>query len=369
MSKILLIEDERILRENTSELLEANGYNCIVAENGKTGLQLALQESPDLIISDIMLPYLDGYAIKAELNKSEKHSLIPFIFLSAKIERNDLRKGMDLGAADYITKPFKILELINSVESRLSNKKIIEAEIETKIIRSIADFIHIAKHECNTPLNGIINLAEILGARINNDPNFLKSAIQAIKTSGKRLHKTLNNLIELVRLRHYPLNNDFNKSIIEVNIVLVNIIKERSDFYDFDKELEIHAEEICNTTLPYEDLIIVVFELVDNAFKFCNKVDAAKVTINLQNSIGTNYFKLTISNTTIYPAFFTIAEIDPFRQKKSIQIEHQGSGLGLYLVKLIADKYCGNLTIENTHNHKFNISFDIFVNNEAANLL
>ncbi|MEB0264042.1 response regulator [Mucilaginibacter sp. 10I4] len=369
MSKILLIEDERILRENTSELLEAYGYNCIVAQNGKTGLQLALQESPDLIISDIMLPYLDGYAIKAELNKSKKHAQIPFVFLSAKIERNDLRKGMDLGAADYLTKPFKISELINSVETRLSNKKIIEAEVETKIIESIANFIHIAKHECNTPLNGIINLSEILGTQIYHDANFFKSSIQAIKTSGKRLHKTLNNLIDIVRLRHYPLNNDFNKSIVEVNDVLVSIIKERSDFYEFEKEVEIHAEEICNTTLPYEDLVIVIFELVDNAFKFCTKDDAAKVIINLQNSIGTDYFKLNISNPTIYPPFFTIAEIGPFMQKKNIQIEQQGSGLGLYLVKHIADKYHSNLTIEYLHNHKFNISFDLFVNNETTNLL
>src|SRR5690606_711201 len=119
MKKILLIEDNAEVRENTSEILELANYEVITAENGKIGVELAQRERPDLIICDIMMPELDGYGVLHILGKKPETARIPFIFLTAKTEKSDIRKGMTLGADDYLTKPFDDTDLLNAIETRL----------------------------------------------------------------------------------------------------------------------------------------------------------------------------------------------------------------------------------------------------------
>jgi len=126
MKKILIIEDNPDIRENTAEILELGNYKALTAENGKIGVEIAQREKPDLIICDIMMPVLDGYGVLHLLSKSEETANIPFIFLTAKAERSDLRKGMEMGADDYITKPFDDSELLNAVESRLKKAEMLK---------------------------------------------------------------------------------------------------------------------------------------------------------------------------------------------------------------------------------------------------
>ncbi|MEY3539699.1 MAG: hypothetical protein RL188_1116 [Bacteroidota bacterium] len=123
MEKILLIEDNEALRENTAEILTLAQFEVITAENGKIGIELARAHMPSLIICDIMMPVLDGYGVYQILCKAPELQQIPFIFLSAKSERTDLRKGMEMGADDYITKPFTDAELINAIHTRLEKAK------------------------------------------------------------------------------------------------------------------------------------------------------------------------------------------------------------------------------------------------------
>lgn len=126
MKTILLIEDDVVLRENTKELLELADYKVTTASNGKIGLQTAIASNPNIIVCDIMMPELDGYGVLEGLAKQEHTMHIPFIFLSAKTERQDVRKGMDLGADDYITKPFSEDEIISAIESRLAKAAILK---------------------------------------------------------------------------------------------------------------------------------------------------------------------------------------------------------------------------------------------------
>lgn len=119
MKNILLIEDSDDIRETTAEILELAGYKVFTAENGKIGVELAQINKPDLVVCDIMMPVLDGYGVLHIFNQSADLQNIPFIFLTAKTERADLRKGMEMGADDYLTKPFQEIELLNAVESRL----------------------------------------------------------------------------------------------------------------------------------------------------------------------------------------------------------------------------------------------------------
>ncbi|MGN8068844.1 response regulator [Mucilaginibacter sp. SG564] len=122
--KVLIIEDNNDIRENVVEILELAGYEVTDANNGKTGVELALKNPPDIILCDIMMPELDGYGVLYMLNKNPEISAIPFIFLTAKAERIDFRKGMEMGADDYLTKPFDDMDLLNAIESRLKKQEV-----------------------------------------------------------------------------------------------------------------------------------------------------------------------------------------------------------------------------------------------------
>lgn len=146
MKKILLVEDNDDVRENIAEILELSNYKVSTAANGKEGLELALQESFDLVICDIMMPVLDGYGVLHALSKHEQTAAIPFIFLTAKSEREDVRKGMGMGADDYITKPFDGAELLAAVEARLKKAGALQRAF-TQDAKGVGDFMEVAKME------------------------------------------------------------------------------------------------------------------------------------------------------------------------------------------------------------------------------
>jgi len=124
MKSILVIDDNKDIRENTAEILDLAGYKTFTAENGKRGVEMALKEKPDVIVCDIMMPELDGYGVLHMLRKNTESQNIPFIFLTAKTERTDFRKGMEMGADDYVTKPFEDIELLNAIEVRLKKAEV-----------------------------------------------------------------------------------------------------------------------------------------------------------------------------------------------------------------------------------------------------
>jgi len=142
--KILLIEDNKDMRENTAEILELSKYQVLIAKNGKEGVELAQKNRPDLIICDIMMPVLDGYGVLHLLSKNSETANIPFIFLTAKAERSDLRKGMEMGADDYLTKPFDDIELLNAIESRLKKAEAMKKEF-SRDMDGLNEFIASAK--------------------------------------------------------------------------------------------------------------------------------------------------------------------------------------------------------------------------------
>lgn len=133
MKKILIIEDNKDVRENTADILELSGYATETAGDGKIGVEKTLQFQPDIIVCDIMMPELDGYGVLETLSKNQKTAGIPFIFLTAKSEKSDFRKGMNLGADDYLTKPFKEYELLDAIDARLKKNDFLNKEFSSDI--------------------------------------------------------------------------------------------------------------------------------------------------------------------------------------------------------------------------------------------
>jgi CRP-like cAMP-binding protein/ActR/RegA family two-component response regulator len=147
MKSILVIEDNEHIRENTAEILELAGYKAFTAENGKRGVEIALAENPSLVVCDIMMPELDGYGVLHLMKSNKSTENIPFIFLTAKTERSDMRKGMEMGADDYITKPFDDIELLKAVEIRLKKAEVTQNVYPTTP-EGITSFLEDVKKNC-----------------------------------------------------------------------------------------------------------------------------------------------------------------------------------------------------------------------------
>lgn len=133
MKTILVIEDNNEVRENIAEILELSNYRVLTAPEGKTGVETALREKPDLIVCDIMMPVLDGYGVLHLLNRHNETYGTPFIFLTAKSDKSDFRKGMEMGADDYITKPFDGIELLKAIEIRLQKNDALKSQVQLPV--------------------------------------------------------------------------------------------------------------------------------------------------------------------------------------------------------------------------------------------
>ena len=141
MKTILLIEDDKIIRDNTAELLEMAGFAVLTAENGQLGVAHALATKPDLVVCDIMMPVLDGYGVLQVFNQNAQLAGVPFIFLTAKTERLDLRRGMALGADDYLTKPFDKAELLSAITGRLARFQHLKPEYNLQAQGGLCAFL------------------------------------------------------------------------------------------------------------------------------------------------------------------------------------------------------------------------------------
>ncbi len=163
MIKILVIEDDSNIKQTITDLLETEGYEVIPACNGSEGIELAKKLLPDLIICDIVMPVKNGYDVINEVSKFPGTSLIPFLFLSARVEHTDVRQGMQLGADDYLTKPFKVEELLKAVEVRLKKSSLIKENLKPKDGE-------------NAVVSSDVKLTEEehIFLTVNNKPRFLK---------------------------------------------------------------------------------------------------------------------------------------------------------------------------------------------------
>ena len=203
MKKILIIEDDGMLRQTTSEFLDTEGYQPIQAENGLNGIKKAMEEIPDLILCDIALPKLDGYQVYKTLQQNPSTELVPFIFLTAKTEKEDIRAGMHMGADDYITKPFDFDELLTAIQTRLDKyQKIIDKTYENfyALLNNPLVGIYIYRDERLVFHNS--KFADILGYQGNQLQNaFFKALIHP--DDYEKFHSSVNKCKRGIQKRFY----------------------------------------------------------------------------------------------------------------------------------------------------------------------
>ena len=220
--KILLIEDDKTVRENTAELLELSNYEVETASNGKIGIEKAPVFLTDVVVCDIMMPEMDGYQVLESLSKDETLKKIPFIFLSAKTDHKDVRRGMNLGADDYLTKPFEEEELIDAIESRLAKADILNSSAE------------------NPKLDSSLHSFEALKEVFKKEPLKTFEAGDHIFESGQTSNSIY--LIEKGVVKTYKLDENGKElitAINKVNDIFGNLsFTKRTSFSEFASALE-----------------------------------------------------------------------------------------------------------------------------------
>jgi len=253
MKSVLVIEDNQNIRENTAEIMELAGYKAFTAENGKKGVELALKEKPNVIICDIMMPELDGYGVLHLLRKNPETQQIPFIFLTAKTERADFRKGMEMGADDFVTKPFEEIELLNAVEIRLKKADVLNQKY-TLSPQGINQFRKDVKD------------SGIIGQLSENYDTSSFNKKQILYQEGKR-PKFLYYLVK-GKVKGFKTNEDGKDYITDVFsngdfIGYAALIEERN--YD-DSAIVLEDAEIME--IPREDFQQMIFSDINVALKF-----------------------------------------------------------------------------------------------------
>jgi two-component system sensor histidine kinase/response regulator len=342
-NKILLIDDELNIRETISELLLFQNYDVKTAQNGQDALDVLEYWTPDLIICDIMMPVMNGTLLHEIIKDNHSLSSIPFIFLTAKREKNLMHKCLVAGADDFISKPFKINQLTDIIKAKIERFEKIKKACNNLYTGKENLFLH----EINTPVNGILGSIDLL---INYENQLKKNEIEvfydAIKISGERLNRTIQNLVLYQNLKNNVLQFDStSKSEIlecffDVKIKLFKIHENQEKRISF----EIDKAEI---QMSEKYLNFILFELIDNALKFSS---STKIICVSGERYDNNYYELVIRDFGIGFSEEELKRIGAAQQFNREKNEQQGLGLGLFLSKIIVKKSNGVFTIVSTPN-------------------
>lgn len=334
MKKILLIEDNPDVRENTSEILMLAQYDVITAVNGKEGVELAQQHQPDLIICDIMMPVLDGHGVLHMLSKNENTASIPFIFLTAKAERSDFRKGMEMGADDYLTKPFDDVELLNAIEIRLKKNDILKKEF-TKNLHGINDFIQEAKG-----IDSLKKLSEERDIRLYKKKDEIfregsypkgiyfihKGKVKSYQTNelGKELITELHNEGDFFGFISLLKDEKYNSSATALEDAEIYMIPKEDFFALIYKNAEVSKKFI---EILSDNLIEKEKQLVKLAYNSVRK-RVAEALVNLSDKYkkeDENIFSMNVSREDLANLVGTATEtvirtLSDFKEEKYIEV-------------------------------------------------
>ncbi|QYX30777.1 hybrid sensor histidine kinase/response regulator [Sphaerospermopsis torques-reginae] len=346
MKNILIIEDEVEIRNNIQEILELSDFDTLIAENGLQGVQLAKDKHPDLIICDLMMPELDGYSVLTQLRQDFSTATIPLIFLTARADKSDLRRGMELGADDYLTKPFHPDELLQAINTRLDKQAIVDERTQKKLNDLSISISHSLPHEINTPLNHILGLSNLLMLEESLSHENLE-ILGSIHQAALRLHRlTINFLmyadLELIasdpekveRLRNNGVKS-FVKSTME------NVALQIAEKAHRTADLSIEISDAIVKVSPVR-LSKIAEEIIDNALKFSLPNTPVKIIGYSSN----NSYHLYVIDHGRGMTKEQISRVGAYVQFERKMYEQQGSGLGLSIAKRLVELHGGKFLIE-----------------------
>ncbi|MGF1480380.1 MAG: response regulator [Cyanophyceae cyanobacterium] len=344
---ILIIEDDEQVRDNIEDILLLEDFEVVTAENGAVGLRLVKETRPDLILCDVMMPELDGFGVLAQLQQDEDIATIPLIFLTAKADRLDIRQGMELGADDYITKPFTHKDLLKAITTRLEKRATIVKKNQQQLSELRFSITHSLPHELRTPLNGIMGFTELLLYEDELEREEIQEMAQSIKASAARLYRLIQNFLlyanleiiaaapeQLAQLRQASTN-----SVLEL---LSEPAYQLTQDHHREADLQLELQDAA-IQMSADHLQKVMQELLDNAIKFSQPGTPIRVASYLDTQ-----YTLSISDHGKGMRPEQIAQVGAYMQFERKIYEQQGSGLGLAIAQRLVELYKGQLTINST---------------------
>lgn len=349
MTKIVIIEDESDIRQDMVEALMYEGFDVSGASDGEIGLQIIRETLPDLIISDIMMPKLDGYSVLEALRENIETAGIPIIFVTAKTSREEVRRGMELGVDDYLTKPFTTDELLSAVHTRLKRKEKLFEISEQKFADVKKQFAYTVAHELRTPITGMALAQELLTQQGENfSPQELREIIGTMSSSNRRMTHLVEQVTYFVQLDTGLLNQE---SIVTRGqpvpfwTIMVGIVDQARRFTSRNQDIPVNLKE------GDKDLMVIgnmqalkhaICEVISNALKFSKPDGTVNITYNRKN----DHVLIHVDDRGIGMARDEISNaLQPFEQINREQNEQQGSGLGLWLAFKIVEVHGGELKI------------------------
>jgi two-component system, sensor histidine kinase and response regulator len=346
MKKILVIEDDDQVRLVLEVALKRSGYDIAVTVNGEEGIQRAREWLPDLVLCDINMPVMDGRAVLKAMRNDPALANRQFVLMTGDQKRDRQREGMDLGADDYLPKPFEIDELITCVKARLRRSEMYQRLEDGMLKRHANMFRGTLPHEIITPLNGILGFAEILKEDLGKIPQ--EEALHMlinIETSARRLHRTLMNFLALMSLEN---SADDPKSAPTRAIsaeraaqVVIQVSQDMAGNAERTNDLTVTAESLSPNT-DETTLKTIVQHLVENACGYSAAATPIKVQFKSEN--GRPTLRVEDHGRGMTPE--QIDQIGVFTQFDRKRYEQQGLGIGLTLVRRLVERQGGVLKFE-----------------------
>lgn len=345
MKRILVIDDDAAVRSLIVETIQLEGWQAIAAADGEAGLTLAEKEFPDLILCDIQMPRMDGYAVLHAIRENKSTAAIPFIFLSGLGDKPKVRQGMESGADDYITKPFTVQELTGAMNARFQKQAAFHETAESRL-KELRDSLSFAlPHELVTPLNTILGFSGLLVDMPEISRAELKEYASLMRQSAERLKELIEKFLQFAQLElnaktPHPQDTSFliphltSDTIVET---ANRVAREQNR----SEDLQLHLEKVEHQ-VSASHLERVIRELVQNAFKF----SSPKTSVLVKSSQVDGIFQVEVLD---HGRGFSPEQIQ--RVGANIQFdrrlqEQQGSGLGLAITRRIAEIYGGRLELQ-----------------------
>lgn len=348
---ILVVDDHEPLLMAIRGILEMAGdYRIFTATDGVEALKVMEEVRPDLIIADIMMPRMDGFALYKAIRARQEWVSIPFIFLTAKAEREDRLRGKELGAEDYLTKPFDPDELLIAVRSRMQRAQAIQEAAESQFEQLKQQIANVFGHELRTPLTYVRGYTELALEEVS-DTEALQSFLSGIKRGTDRLNRLVEDLMLMVQVDTGRLTEEYRllkQVYVDITPLLETVIEKhhaqaenRGVFLEMTVEPDLPPVQICETLF-----VNALGRLVDNGIKFSREA-GARVAIHARASGG--WVEIAVSDEGIGIAAGEIPHLfERFRQINREKMEQQGIGLGLALAKDLIALHGGEITVEST---------------------
>jgi two-component system sensor histidine kinase/response regulator len=344
--RILCIEDDPQMRLIVQMALETVGYEMEEAADGKQGLDRAMETAPDLILCDINMPGMDGFETLEELRKHKSTSHIPFIFMTGESPRKYLRKGMNLGANDFIMKPIDMGDLIKAVQIRLQEVDRNKEETHKAVADLSESITRALPHELRTPMTGILGLTELLKVQADEmTPSDVKDLAELLFTSAVRMNQTLEKFWIHTQCLLLPNDNAKLSASRQTGTKNIDLIIRR-----VAEELALSHKRSADLTFNLAPLSVAISEryfeqvmsqIIENAFKFSTDGTSVSISTEVKNTLGL----ILVKDHGRGMSEDQIQNIHAFMQFDRERHEQQGLGLGLMIAKRLLKIHDGKLEI------------------------